>query len=182
MKKIINNLSLSVLLAIVFIMACACGNLGGQDCATAEKVKLQNVVLNEVEFTNSDTVTLIQECDDVRIGGTISAMTDAQKNVYGTNDVTHVVALNVLFDKERTLSYVELKGNVTKVYSTNSEDANYVGKLTDLLDNESGEDAFSNIILSANSKNYTITAKYTDGHSSTINIIINATLVTAEAE
>ena len=50
------------------------------------------------------------------------------------------------------------------------------------LDNEEGEDAFCYLILSANTKEYTLTAKYSDSTESTILLKINARLVTAVAE
>ena len=57
-----------------------------------------------------------------------------------------------------------------------------MGSLTDLLDNESGEDAYCNLVLSANTKNYSITAKYSDGHEVQITLEITATLATAQVE
>lgn len=182
MKKIAKVFFGVVCSLLIMTSVCACGKNGNRECKTAEEVKLETVVLNEVEFNNGETVSLKQSCGDVEITGTIDAMTDAQKSVFGNADTTHVVSLKITFDKERTLDYFEIKGNVTKVYSTNSNDANYVGAITDLLDNESGEDAYSNLILSANTKNYVLTAKYSDGHESEIKIKVSATLATAESE
>lgn len=182
MKKTIKIASVFIFAFIVAVCVCACGMQAGNNCKTAESLKLETVTLSEVEFKNSDTVTLSQECDSVEISGTIDAMSAAQQSVYGVAEVTHVVSLNITFDKERTISYFEIKGSTTKVFSTNSEDENYVGSITDLLDSESGEDAYANLILSANTKEYTLTAKYSDGHESVVTIKINATLATAEAE
>ena len=182
MNKILKFCEIAFLVIFVACGTCACNLLKNDNCETAEKLELTTAVLSEVEFENSDTLTLNQKCDEVEIGGQIDAMTDAQKSVFGQSDVTHVVALKMVFDKEKTLDQVEIKGNKTKVYSTNNEVENYVGKLTDLLDSESGEDAYANLILSANTKNYTITSKYSDGSESQISIKIDASLVTAEVE
>ncbi len=182
MKKTLKTLSIMMLACLTMIFAVACGNLGAKECSTAETVTLQNATLGEVEFTNSDTVTLQQNCDNIEIGGTIEAMTAAQKSTYGVQSVTHAVTLKIEFDKQRTLDSVEVKGGVTKVYSSNSGDANYSGSLTDFLDSETGEDAYANLILSAQTKDYTITAKYTDNKESKLNIKISATLATADAE
>ena len=171
-----------MMIILVAVTICACGLTNDKNCKTAESIKFETAVLSEVEFKNSDTVTLSQECNNVQIEGTIEAMTAAQKNAYGVSDVSHVVVIEITFDKERTLSYFELNGNVTKVFSTNPEDENYVGSLTDLLDNESGEDAYSKLILSANTKEYKLLTRYTDGHESEIIVKISATLATAESE
>ena len=148
----------------------------------AEKVELSKVTLGEVEFENADTVTLKQDCDDVTVSGKIDAMSESQKNAYGVEGVTHVVGVKFTFDKERTLSKFEIKGNITKVFSDDSTDENYVGSLTSLLDNESGEDAYTYLVLSANTKNYTLKAVYTDDTESVITVKIDATLATASAE
>lgn len=183
MKKFIKiNLTLLLIVtALIGLNACSFLNLGN-NCKTAEKVELASTVLSEVEFNNSEQCSLIQECKDVEISGQIDAMSDAQKNAFALKDVTHVVVLKMTFDKERTLDSVAIKGENTKVYSTNKNDENYSGSLTDLLDNKSGEDAYCYLILAANTKNYSITAKYTDGHTSQISIKISATLVTAQVE
>lgn len=182
MRKFYKNALIGLVAFVIVFSVCACANMGDKDCKTAETVTLQNIVLSEVEFENSDTVELKQECENVEISGKIDAMTSAQKNAYGDNSVSHSVGIKIEFDKERTLSYVEIKGQKTKVYSTNNKDANYVGGLTDLLDNEAGEDAYANIILSANTSDYTIKIKYTDGKEAILKIEISATLATAESE
>lgn len=177
----INIITIVVLVLIASLGGCSLFNLGNS-CKTAEKVELASAVLNEVEFKNSEQCSIIQECKDVEISGQIDAMTEAQKNAFAQKGVTHVAVIKMTFDKERTLDSVTIKGENTKVYSTNKNDENYSGSLTDLLDNKSGEDAYCNLILSANTKNYSITAKYTDGHSSQISVKISATLVTAQVE
>ena len=182
MRKVF-NLCVSVLvIAVVVFAATACDNLSSKECQTAESVELSSVVLAEVEFKNSEGVKLEQSCDEIEVSGRIDAMTNAQKSVYGVQDVSHVVCVKITFDKERTISSFKMEGSVVKVYSTNNADENYAGSLTDLLDNESGEDAFTNIILSANTKQYKLTIKYTDGYESVLDVEIKATLATAESE
>lgn len=182
MKKSFKILSLFMFSFILAFSLVACGGSKNNDNTIAEKVELSKVVLNEVEFNNSDAVKLKQDGDDIEISGTIDAMSESQKTTYGVQDVTHVVALKVTFDKEKTLKSFEIKGNTTKVFSENSADENYAGSLSDLLDNESSEDAYTNLVLSANTKEYTLTATYTDESTSEIEIEIKATLATAEAE
>ena len=182
MKKSFKFLSLIVFSFVMALSLVACGKTQKPDNTIAEKVELSKVVLNEVEFTNSDSVKLKQDGDEVEISGTIDAMSDSQISTYGVQDVTHVVGLKVTFDKEKTLKYFKIKGNTTKVFSDNSADENYAGALTDLLDNESGEDAYTNLVLSANTKEYTLTVKYTDESTQEIDVEIKATLATANAE
>ena len=71
---------------------------------------------------------------------------------------------------------------LTNNWNGNKNDENYVGPLSSLLDNEDGEDAYCNLILSANTKEYSLIAKYSDDTSSEIKLKIDATLVTAVAE
>lgn len=182
MKKRLKNISIFVLTLFVMVGASACNFMSNNECKTAEKLELSSAVINEVEFKNGDNVSLKQECKEVFVEGQIDAISEAQKSAFGQSDVTHVVVLKMTFDKERTLDSVEIKGANTKVFSTNPEDENYAGGLTDLLDNESGEDAYCNLVLSANTKNYSITAKYSDGHESQITIEITASLATAQVE
>ena len=101
---------------------------------------------------------------------------------FGIDGVTHMVVLKFLFDDERTIDYFKIQGETTKVYSTNKNDENYVGSISGLLDNESGEDAFCYLILSANTKEYNLTARYTDGVEFVSKITIDATLVAAKDE
>ena len=131
-------------------------------------------MLSEVEFENAKTVSIEQDSSVFTISGTIDAMSESQKTTFGVDEVTHVFVIKLTFDRERTLSYFELKGNTTKVYSTNSDDENYVGPLTDLLDNEEGEDAYT--------KEYSLTVKYTDDTESRIQVKVVATLATATEE
>ena len=93
-----------------------------------------------------------------------------------------MIVVKFEFDKERTIDSFTIRGDVTKVYSTNKNDENYVGSLSSLLDNKDGEDAYCNLILSANTKEYTLISKYSDDTTSEIKLKINATLVTAVAE
>ncbi len=185
MKKITKSIvSFAFILLIAFSFV-ACGNKNKSDdknCDISEKVTLEKVVLGEVEFENAETVKLEQNCDEVKVTGTINAMSDSQKSAYGVEDITHVVALKFKFDDKRTLKTFEIKGNTTKVYSTDNTLENYVGSLTDLLDNESDEDAFCKLILSANTKEYKLKSTYTDGTTSVIELDIEATLATASAE
>ena len=148
----------------------------------AEKIKLDKTVLNEVEFENSEKTKIGSIENGFKITGEVEAMNAAQVSVFGVEDVTHVVVIKFEFDKERTINSFTIKGNVTKVYSTNKEDEYYVGSLSSLLDNEDGEDAYCNLILSANTKEYTLISKYTDDTVTEIKIFIDATLVTAKAE
>lgn len=187
MKKL---LKFAMMFTFVFMLSfslVACGNSNNdkdddKNCSVAEKVELGKVTFNEVEFENAETVKLEQECDEVEIKGTIEAMTASQKSAYGVEDVTHVAVVKFTFDKERTLSSFEIKGNTIKVFATDSTVENYTGSLTDLLDNESGEDAYTYLVLSANTKNYELKAKYTDDTESVIKVEIEATLATASAE
>ena len=167
--------------AIMFVLFLAIGAVacGQQKCSVAEKVSLTSAVLGEVEFSNADTVTLSQDCENVTIGGTIQKMSTSQTNAFGDPNVTHSVVLKFEFDKERTLSSFEIKGSKTKVFATDSSVENYSGSLTDLLDSGAGEDAYTNLVLSAQTKSYTLTTKYTDNTESVINVKINATLANA---
>lgn len=178
MKKIIKNIFI-VFVAMIAVCFAACGKTDGK---TAEKVTLAKTVLNEVEFENSEKTKISQTGDDVKISGEIEAMSEAQKSTFGVSGVTHVVVIKLKFDEERTIDSFEIKGKTTKVYSTDKNDENYVGSLTELLDNKSSEDAYCNLILSANTKNYTLTCKYSDSTSSVINVVIDADLVTATSD
>lgn len=186
MKKVFKFSVIVVFALVLTFSLVACGKNGGGDtgkeCSVAEKVELGKTMLGEVEFENSDEVELKQDCETVTISGTIDAMSDSQKSAYGVEDVTHVAVVKFVFDKERTLSSFEIKGNTTKVFSDDETKENYVGSLTELLDNEAGEDAYTYLVLSANTKEYTLTTVYTDDTESVISLKINATLATATAE
>lgn len=177
MKYLLKTIFAFCSVFIVAFTVVACGNNGG--CKIAESVTLAKTTFGEVEFENSEKVKLKQDCGEVEITGEIEAMSSAQVAEFGVQDVTHVVVLKFMFDKERTISYFEIKGETTKVYSTNSEDLNYVGSISDLLDSESDEDAYCYLILSASTKEYELTSKYTDGTTSEIDVEIKATLLTA---
>ena len=179
MKTIKTFIAICFLAIIGFVMV-ACGKTEG--CNVKEKVSLATTMLGEVEFDNSENVKLKQDCGEVIISGQIDAMSNAQIAEFGLEDVTHVVVLKFEFDNERTLSCFEIKGATTKVYSTDTSDENYVGSISELLDSEDGEDAYCYLILSANTKEYSLTARYSDESSSEIMLKIDATLVTASAE
>ncbi len=182
MKKYLKTIFAFMMLFVVFVSLVACGNTKGTEGGLAEKVELATATLSEVEFENAQTVKVKTEENTVTVSGTIDAMSLSQKNAFGSDDVSHVVVLKYTFDQERTLSSFEIKGKLTKVYSDNSSDQNYVGSLNDLLDNESGEDSYANLILSANTESYLLTAKYSDGTISKIQVKIVATLATATSE
>ncbi len=183
MKKILKLLTICTLAIMLCFPMVACGEkTSGSENGAGEKVKLETIVVNEVEFENSDNVKLTQDGNIVTISGKIDAMSKSQKNAYGVDDVTHVVAIKFTFDRERTLSSFKLKGDVTKVYSDDANVENYSGKLTDLLDNEAGEDSYCELLLSANTEEYSLISKYTDGTESTIKIKIVATLSTATSD
>lgn len=178
MKVIFKRLSLTLALLLVFIMI----GCGVENKAFAEKVSLDKTILGEVEFENSEKVKLKSTDSGYVVYGEIESMSPAQVSEFGDESVSHVVVIKFLFDKERTIDSFEIKGNVTKVYSTNKDVENYVGTISSLLDNDSSEDAFCYLILSANTKEYTLKSKYTDSTESEIKLQIEATLVTAEAE
>lgn len=185
MKKIKNICIIALTLFVAFAF-CSCKNSGNNnqngDKSVAEKVSLVNTVLNEVEFENSNGTKLKQEGNIVTITGTIDALSDSQKSEFGEQNTTHCVMIKFMFDKERTISKFKIKGEKTKVYSDSKDVDNYYGKLSDLLDSRSGEDAYTKIILSANTSEYDLVSTYTDGTESTIKIKIVATLATATNE
>jgi hypothetical protein len=69
-----------------------------------------------------------------------------------------------------------------KVFATDKNVEGYVGSISELLDNDPGEDAFCYLVLSANTKEYDISSRYTDGTESVISLKIEATLSSANAE
>lgn len=183
--KIFKKLILIIMITFIPFITIACGSTvkgNNSKNGPSEKIELTKAVLNEVEFENAKTVSIKQEEHNFTISGTIDAMSKSQKNIFGVDDITHIFVIKLTFDRERTLSSFELKGNTTKVYSDNSSDDNYVGSLTDLLDNDDGEDSYAILILSANTKKYTLTAKYTDDTESEIQVKVVATLATATEE
>lgn len=186
MKKTLKMIFSFMLLFVSSVVFVACGTgtptNDKNKSMIPEKVELTSAMLDEIEFANAETVKIEQDKEIVTISGKIDAMSASQKNAYAVEDVTHVVALKINFDKERTLKTFKISGNVTKVYSVNSSEEGYVGPLTDLLDNDGGEDSYCNLILSAQTKTYTCKAVYTDETERVIVIKIDATLANASAE
>ena len=179
-----NNAIVKICMACVMVFAIvfvsACGNTSNS--AVAEKIERAETVLNEVEFSNSDKMKIENKNEVYEVTGEIEALSAAQIAAFGLEDVTHAIVVKFIFDKERTIDSFEIKGNLTKVYSTDKNVANYVGSLSSILDNEEGEDAFCYLILSANTKEYVLTSKYSDSTKSTVGLKITARLVTAVAE
>lgn len=184
--KIFKNLCVvfvAVVLCLGFVSCKSSGNNNQSgNSAVAEKVTLEKSVINEVEFENSKSVKIDQDSNIVTVSGTIDAMSDSQKSVFNEESSTHVVCLKFAFDKERTLSKFEIKGSKSKVFADDKNVENYAGKISDLFDSEPGEDAYSNLVLSANVNEYSLISTYTDGTKSTIKLKIVATLATATAE
>lgn len=178
MRKLFKKM-LVVCMIFISISCVACKN---NEDKMVEKLTLAKTMLGEVEFENSEKVELDEEDGLYVVEGEIEAMSAAQKSAFGVDDVTHVVVVKLEFDKERTIDYFKIAGEAIKVYSTDKTDENYVGSLSDLLDNDSSEDAFCYLILSANTKEYTLTARYTDDVESVIKLKIDANLVTATPE
>ena len=181
--KIFKSISFMLMALIVSlqIISCGSGRENNQN-GIAEVVELTMAKINEVEFKNSKNVELKQEKNIATVSGIIDAMTNAQKEAFGDESVSHMIVVKLKFDKERTISKFEIKGNKTKVYSDSNSEENYAGKLTDILDNKENEDAYVNLILSANTSTYKFTATYTDGTVSNIDLKITATLAIASAE
>jgi len=188
LKKIL-MLSLALLFCITFI---SCGSKNNnnsnnndnnnQQVTISEKVELSKAMISDVEFENDDGVKIDKNGDTFTVSGIITAMSDSQKTAFGVDDVTHTVALKFTFDKEKTISTFEIKGNTTKVFSVDENVENYVGSITDLLDNEDNEDAYCHLVLSANTKNYTFKATYSDKSTSIIKLNVDATLATSTEE
>ena len=145
-------------------------------------MSLAKTILGEVEFENGENVELKQDCDEVIISGKIDSMSSAEASEFGKEDVSHVIVLKFEFDNERTISSFEFKGEITKVYSVDNNEENYVGSISDLLDSEPDEDAYCYLILSANTNEYKLTSKYSDSTVSVITIKVDATLVQGDSE
>lgn len=177
-----NNLLKSIFIVVLGFVSLVCISCGKNVIESNEKITLAKTILGEVEFENNDKVKIDRNEDEWIVSGEIEAMSAAQKSAFGVDGVTHTVVLKFLFDDERTIDYFKIQGETTKVYSTNKNDENYVGSISGLLDNESGEDAFCYLILSANTKEYNLTARYTDGVEFVSKITIDATLVSAKDE
>lgn len=183
MKRFFKGFFALALICLTCINLVACGdNARGSNSDNSEKIELSTSVLNEVEFENSEAVKLEQKENNVVISGNIDAMSKSQKNAFGVDNVDHVVIVKLTFNREKTVSSFTIKGDVTKVYSDDETDENYVGKLSELLDNEQGEDAYCELILSAKTKEYKLTSKYSDKTENTITITINATLSSSKSE
>lgn len=183
MKNIIKRVSVFVLMICLSVCLVSCGKSdGNKDGDVAERITLSKVMIDDVEFENSDETKIKQDENEFKISGIIDAMSKSQKLKFGDENATHVVAIKFVFDKERTLKKFELQGNITKVYSSDRNVENYAGSLTDLLDNEEGEDAFCYLVLSAKTEEYKMKATYTDGTESKVKLEIVATLATATAE
>ena len=171
-------------MVLVFVMGgfIACGRKSNNDESVSEQIELTSATLGEVEFENSDAVELKQESNVVVVSGKIDKMSNSQKMEFGVEDVTHVVVLKVKFDEERTIDTFEIKGEKTKVYSTDESVENYAGSISELLDSSDGEDAYVNLVLSANTKEYQLTSKYNDETKSVVKISIVASLVGGDSE
>ncbi len=178
MKKLLKTV-ISLVLVFISVACVACKN---KTTAFSEEITLASTVLDEVEFESSKETKIKQADDGWIVTGRIEAMSEAQKSAFGVQGVTHVVVVKFEFDKKRTIDYFKIDGQTTKVYSTDKNEEGYVGSISSLLDSKSEEDAFCYLILSANTKTYELTAKYTDSVESKIKLNIDATLVTASSE
>lgn len=163
----------------LFVVSCSGASPKSSNESVAEQVSLTQANIDEILFENSNSVNLEQDDRLFKINGIIDEMSLAQKNAFGVQDVTHVFVLKYIFDKERTISKFEISGDITKVYSVEKNVKNYVGSISDLFDNDDGEDAYTNLILSANTKKYTIVSTYSDGSNSQIEIYVDATLASS---
>lgn len=177
MKKFIISLSLILMVFCSFALCVGCGKNQNNN-EEKEKIELSDVYIGEISFENSKNVKLDEKDDTYVVSGKIDAMSKSQKNAFGDDNISHVVALKLTFNKEKTISKVVIKGNKTKTYSSDENDADYAGKLTDLLDNEEGEDAYCNLVLAASTKQYEIICSYSDKSESTVKLKIEASLVT----
>lgn len=177
--KNFNKLLITLCLAVTMFVFVSCGGATPKSPneTMAEKIELSTATIGEINFENSKLTSISQNEREFTVTGSIEQMSLEQQNAFGDKAVKHVVVLKYIFDKERTIDEFEIAGKNTKVYSTDKSVKNYVGSITDLLDNDDGEDAYTNLILSAETKEYIITAKYSDGEISKATIKIQATLV-----
>ena len=184
MKNLVKRFMILSLTLFMCLCLISCGTKtdNHSNNAVAEKIELIKATLDDVEFENAETVKIDKENSIYKVKGTITAMSKSQKTAFGVEDATHFVALKFTFDKEKTISAFEIKGNTTKVYADNKNVENYVGSITELLDNDEKEDAFCYLILSANTKTYTFTSTYSDKTTSTVKLTIDATLATATTD
>ena len=185
MKKFLKLCTFFSVITILCLGLIAC-NYTNTDNANSKKlnetIELSSTTLGDVEFENSDTVKLDKNDNEFIVSGSINAMSDSQKIAFGVEEVTHSVSLKLTFDKKKTISSFEIIGNTTKVYSDSKDVENYVGSISDLLDNEDGEDSYCYLVLSANTKDYKFKITYTDHTTNEISLKINATLATAIEE
>lgn len=175
--KIFRNLFMFAIVFLFMFSAVSCG--AKKDDKIPEVVELTSAKISDVEFKNSELLEIKQNKNEVIISGVIDSMSSAQKQVFGEESVSYVVVLKFKFDKEKTLSKFEIKGKDIKVFSDDDSVENYSGKLSEFLDSKDNEDAFANLILSASVREYKLTATYTDGESSVIELKITAALATA---
>ena len=180
MKFFIKTITSFVLVIVAILTFVGCGKENNKN-DVAESVELTTATFGEIEFENGDSVNLKQKADVVTVSGVIDKMSESQKMEFGVEDVDYVIVLKFKFDKERTLEQFEIKGEKTKVYSTDDSVENYAGAITDLLDSEGGEDAFTYLILSAHTKNYELKTKYNDQTESVIKLNITASLAESES-
>lgn len=178
MRKMIKSIFV-IFLGFVALVCVACEK---KYVMAKEKISLAKTVLSEVEFENSEKVKLKQQDDEWIVSGEIESMSVAQKSAFGVDGVTHIVVFKFEFDNERTIDYFKIDGETVKVFATDKNVEGYIGSISELLDNEPGEDAFCYLVLSANTKEYDISSRYTDGTESVISLKIEATLSSAKAE
>ena len=136
MKNLVKNLFVFALIFISSIFV-ACGEKSN---SFSENIALGKTIIGEVEFENSEEVKLEKNDSGWSVSGEIESMSPAQKSAFGVDDVSHVVVLKFTFDKERTIDYFKIKGETTKVYSTDKTVDGYVGSISDLIDSEDSED------------------------------------------
>lgn len=180
MKFLIKTATSFLIMMMVALTFIGCAKKDNEN-NVAESLELTTATFGEIEFENGESVSLKQEADVVTVSGVIEKMSESQKMEFGVEDVDYVVVLKFKFDKERTLEQFEIKGEKTKVYSTDDSVENYAGAITDLLDSEGGEDAFTYLILSAHTKNYELKTRYNDQTESVIKLNITATLAESES-
>lgn len=181
MKKIFLTLSIFLCALAVCFNFAAC-NKNENSNKSGESVSLAETVIDEISFENSDATKISSDGKTYTISGKIEKMSDAQKNAFGVEDVSHVVCLKFVFDREKTLDNFEIVGAERKVFSTDKSVKNYAGSLSDLLDNNDGEDAYCFLVLSAATKKYDLICNYSDRSSSVVVLNIEASLVSAEEE
>ena len=170
------NFKFIILLLICVLCSFGCSENSSPN-AFAEDIELVDCMIDEFEFENADTVDLCKTENGWVVSGSIDPMTPSQISAYGKENVKHIISIKFAFDKERTIDAFKIESEEnTQVYSTDEDVTNYVGSISDLLDNESGEDAFCYLVLPANISEYTFSATYTDSTTAQIKLIIDAEL------